>query len=665
MTVAPAHNVREMTLPQLLRAWATGDYRHRPALRHKEFGIWNEISWEQYYNYVCRTARGLHALGLRRGETVAVIADNIPEWYYTELAVQAVGGIVVGIYQSSVAREVAFGVNATDAVYVVAEDQEQVDKLIEVRDSIPNVRKVIYEDPRGMRRYREDPWFISFEELLQLGDAPVKSGGASGAGPDEGGGFDVERAIDDGRPDDTALMCFSSGTTDQPKPVVLSHKNMTFMGYNFATVERFQPTDDYLSFLPLAWMGEQMMAVATGLVAGFTVNCPEEVETIDEDLREIGPHLMFSPPRVWEAYMRNIRVKIEDSTWLKRFTFHHGLRVGLAAADLELAGHPVPFGLRTMRRLFHFILFRLLQDRFGFLRLRKAYTAGAALGPDVFRFFHALGVNLKQGYGQTETAGIFCFHRDDDIKFETVGPTVPGVELRISEQGEVLVRSEGVCQGYYKLPDATNAALDDGWLHSGDAGYIDDDGHLVIIDRLSDVMRTQHGEVFSPQFIENKLKFSHYINEAVVFGDGLPYIAALINIDPRTVGKWAEDRRLSYTTYMDLSQKPEVARLIKDEVARVNASLKPEHRIMRFALLYKLLDADDDELTRTGKVRRTFIAERYHDLFDALYDGRTSITASTTFHYQDGRVAEVKLSVDIHSMDEGLVTDGLRVATAR
>jgi len=641
------------TLPKLLWARASGPDRHRPALRHKEYGIWNEVSWEMYQQHVRWTAQGLLALGVKPGETVAVIADNIPEWYYMELAAQAIGAVVAGIYQSSVAREVAYGLQATDAVIVLAEDQEQVDKLLEVRDQIPAVRQVIFQDPKGMRRYRHDPWLMSFAELLELGKEREQ------AHPGE-----VDRLVAAGDPDAVCLMCFSSGTTDLPKPVMLSHRNVLVMGRNFASIEGFRPGDNYLSFLPLAWMGEQMMAVATGLVAGFTVNCPEEVETVDHDLREIGPHLIFSPPRVWEAQMRQIRVKMEDSTWLKRKVFDWGLKVGLQVADLRFAGQPVPPGLKLLHRFFHFALYRLIQDRLGFLRLRKAYTAGAALGPDVFRFFHALGINLKQGYGQTETAGIFCFHRDGDIKFETVGTPFPGVDVRVSDKGEILVRGDIVCRGYYRRDEATQKAIDDGWLHTGDAGYLDPDGHLVIIDRLGDVMRTQDGHVFSPQFIENKLKFSHYIKEAVVFGDGLPYVAALINIDAQTVGKWAEDRKLTYTTYLDLSQKPEVARLIRDEVAQVNARLKPEHRIRRFALLYKLLDADDEELTRTGKVRRSLIAQRYRPLFEALYDSRTEVPVRTTFHYQDGRVAEVEVRVAIHSLAAEEAGYGLPIATA-
>ncbi|HEY8368448.1 MAG TPA: AMP-binding protein, partial [Thermodesulfobacteriota bacterium] len=556
--------------------------------------------------------------------------------FYTELGVQAVGGIVVGVYASSVPREIAYSLAATDAVYVVAEDQEQVDKLLEVRAEIPGVRRVVFEDPRGLAGYRSDPWLLGFDELLELGRRE-----------DEGQPGVFDRLRDAGRPDDIALFCFSSGTTDLPKPVMLTHRNLVTMGYRFTETEGFRPGEDYLSFLPLAWMGEQMMAVATGLVAGFTVNCPESLETVEHDRREIGPHLMFSPPRVWESYVRHIRVKIDDSTPLKRGFFRLGLAVGHRVADRRLRGEAVPWPLRLLELFFRATLYRLVQDRLGFLRLRKAYTAGAALGPDVFRFFHALGINLKQGYGQTESGGIFCVHRDGDIRFDTVGVPYPGTEVRISAEGEVLVRGGSVARGYYRRDEATATLFEDGWLRTGDAGYLEPDGHLVIIDRLADVMRTGGGVVFSPQFIENKLKFSHFVREAVVFGDGLPYIAALINIDPETVGKWAEDRKLTYTTYADLSQKPPVGRLLLEEVERVNASLRPEHRIRRVALLYKLLDADDEELTRTGKVRRKLVAERYEPLFRALYDGSAEVPVKTRYQYQDGRVAEVELNVTI------------------
>ncbi len=637
------------TLPRLLRWRAEGPEAHRPALRHKEKGIWKTVSWREYWETARLVALGLMALGLEVQEKVAVVADNIPEWYFMELGTQAAGGVVVGIYQSGMPREIAYGIEATDSVFVMAEDQEQVDKLLEVRPLVPQVRRVIYQDPRGMRRYRDDPWLMSFDELLQLGrDARDR------LGPE------LERRLASQRADDVCLMCFSSGTTAQPKPVMLTHRNLMAMGRSFQQVERFSPTDQFFSFLPLAWIGEQMMAVATGLVVGFTVNCPEEVESALAEIREIGPHLMFSPPRIWEGYVRQVKVKIEDSTPLKRLVFRLGMAVGERVADRRLAGKEVPLWLRACHLLFRWVLYRPLLDRFGLSRLRKAYTAGAALGPDVFRFFHAMGLNLKQGYGQTEIAGIFCFHRDGDVRVETVGVPYPGAEVTISPEGEVLARGESVAAGYYKRPEETARLLEGGWLHTGDAGYLDERGHLVVIDRLSDVMRTADGTVFSPQFLENKLKFSPYVKEAVVFGNGMPYVAALVNVDPATVGKWAEDRKLAYTTYADLSQKPEVGQLILQQVRRVNALLPASQRIRRFALLYKLLDADDGELTRTGKVRRALIQERYRPLVDALYSPEGRVEVSVQFRYQDGRTADVTLAVPVYDAEPG-PPDGQRV----
>ncbi|MEW6049111.1 MAG: AMP-binding protein, partial [Bacillota bacterium] len=387
----PAPDWAEMTLPRLLRWRGEGPSGSRPALRHKDRGIWQTVSWREYWEAARLVAAGLMALGLEPGEKVGVVADNIPEWYFTELGTQAARGVCVGVYQSGMPREVAYALSATDTVFVLAEDQEQVDKLLEVRSQLPLVRRVIYQDPRGMRRYRDDPWLMSFEELLDLGR---RSLGRLSA--------DLERRLAAARPDEVCLMCFSSGTTSDPKPVMLTHSNLITMGRSFQDVEHFKQTDQHFSFLPLAWIGEQMMAVAAGLVVGFAVNCPEQVETALTELREIGPHLMFSPPRIWEGFTRQVRVKIEDSTPLKRLAFRAGMAVGERVADRKLAGRAVPLGLRLLHRALWWILYRPLLDRLGLVRLRKAYTAGAALGPDVFRFFHALGINLKQGYGQTE-----------------------------------------------------------------------------------------------------------------------------------------------------------------------------------------------------------------------------------------------------------------------
>ncbi len=637
----PSPDLTEMTLPRLLRWRAQGPWSQRPALRHKDRGIWQTYTWQAYWGTARLVALGLMGLGLRPDQKVAVIADNIPEWYFTELGTQAAGGVCVGVYQSGMPREIAYALEATDAVYVMAEDQEQVDKLLEVRDRLRMVQRVIYQDPRGMRRYRDDPWLMSFGELL-----------AEGRRQETRLGPELESRIAAAQPTDVCLMCFSSGTTSDPKPVMLTHRNLLTMGQQFQAVEGFRPTDEYLSFLPMAWIGEQMMSVATGLVVGFAVNCPEQVETALTELREIGPHMMFSPPRIWEGFSREVKVRIEDSTPLKRWVYRLGMATGGRVADRRLAGKPVPVGLRLAHRLFWWVLYCPLLDRLGLLRIRKAYTAGAALGPDVFRFFHAMGLNLKQGYGQTEITGIFCFHRDREVRVDTVGRPYPGAEVVVSPEGEILARGASVSPGYYKRPEETARLLEGGWLHTGDAGYLDPQGHLVVIDRLSDVMRTRDGAVFSPQFIENKLKFSPYVKEAVVFGDGLPYVAALVNIDPSTVGRWAEARKIAFTTYADLSQKPEVGRLIQAEVAAVNQSLPAPHRIRRFALLYKLLDADDEELTRTGKVRRPLVAARYAPLVQALYSNSREVPVSVDVRYQDGRLARLEMVVALYDVEQ-------------
>ncbi|MFN4071413.1 MAG: AMP-binding protein, partial [Thermus caldifontis] len=444
-------------------------------------------------------------------------------------------------------------------------------------------------------------------------------------------------------------------STGRPKAAMLRHRNLIHMGVALQEVDPLLPTDDYLSFLPLAWIGEQMMSVAMALTGGFAVNFPEAVETAMQDLKEIGPHVMFSPPRVWESIQSSIWVRMSESYAFNRFVYERLLKIGYRAAEYRMRGRPMPLGLRLSYWLAEQVLFRPLRDQLGFLRLRRAYTGGAALGPDVFRFFHAIGVNLKQIYGQTEIIGIAFVHRDGDVRHDTVGLPIPGTEVRISEEGEILCRSDAVCAGYWERPEATAETFRDGWLHTGDAGYLTEDGHLVVIDRLSDVMRTEKGTVFSPQFVENKLKFSPYIKEAVVFGDRKPYLAAFINIDPQTVGKWAEDRGLAYTTYLDLSLKPEVAELIRKEVEKVNGELPEDLKIQRFVLLYKLLDADDEELTRTGKVRRGLIAKRYAPLVEALYSPLEAVEVEAEYRYQDGTIQRLRAQVPVLDLREEVV----------
>ncbi len=627
------------TFPKLLREKYLKWGDSKVAIREKDYGIWNEVTWKGYYENVKYFALGLKKLGFERGEHISIIGNNEPEWVYAELAAQSLGGAVIGIYQDSTPPEIKYIAELSDSVYVITEDQEQTDKLLEIKDELPLLRKIIYWDPKGMRNYK-DPILMSFKEVQELGREFEKEH------PNL-----FEEEIDKGDEEDIALILTTSGTTSLPKLAMLTHKNMLKMAENLLVkVDPMYPDDEFVSFLPLAWVGEQMMSISGGLLIGFTVNFPEEPTTVTENIREIGPHVMFSPPRVWEGIVSMIQVKIEDSTPLKRLVYRTFMPIGYKMADFKFNKEKPPLKWKILYKIGYFMLFRALKDRIGMSRIRKAYTGGAALGPDVFRFYHAIGVNLKQIYGQTEIAGISVVHRDDDIKFETVGKPIPETEIRISEEGEILSRSPSVFKGYYKNPEATAEALRDGWLHSGDAGYIDEDGHLVVIDRMKDVMRLSDGSIFSPQYIENKLKFSPYIKEAVVFGKDKPYVTAFINIDYENVGKWAENHQIAYTTYTDLSQKPEVYELIRKDVERVNKQLPEAARIKRFLILHKELDADDQELTRTRKVRRRFIEQKYNELVRAMYEDKDSVEVQAKVKYRDGREAVIKAYVKVETM---------------
>ncbi|CAM3554741.1 AMP-binding protein [Deinococcus frigens] len=633
MTPYDVGDVTTLTIPQLLAKRAAQTPK-AVALRHKEYGIWNETTYAEYLARAREVAAGLHALGIVRGEKVAVLADNIPAWVFMEIGVQALGAVSVGMYQSSSSEEARYVLDYTDAVLVLAEDEEQVDKLLDHRASLPHIRKVIYEDPRGMSKHAGDDWFMSFDELLKLGQAEAATV------------FDREAAL--GKPDDVCHFSLTSGTTGNPKAAMLSHRNLLYMGQALGEVDPLSPGDDYLSFLPMAWIGEQMMTVAVALANAVTVNFPESNETAMHDLVEIGPHFMFAPPRVWEGIQSSMFIRMQESYGPNRALYRKLLAWSTDAADASLSGKKAGGATAFKRWLAYWGLTRPLLDGLGFLRLKRAYTGGAALGPDVFRFYHGLGVNLKQIYGQTENIGIAYVHRDGDVRFDTVGKILPGGEVRITDEGEIISRSPAVVVGYYKRDDASAETIRDGWLHSGDAGRLTPDGHLQVIDRLSDVMNTAGGETFSPQFIENRLKFSPYIKEAVAFGDGETQVTAFLNVDPMTAGQWAEKRQIAYSTYMDLSSRPELAELILKEVQEANTRLEPHERIARFVLLYKLLDADDDELTRTGKVRRKLIREKYAPIVAALYDGSEQVRVEATFKYQDGQTQRVETDVVVH-----------------
>ena len=631
----------DYTIPQLLR-WRVNETGDKVALREKDFGYWNNYTWNDFYDHVRKVALGLDKLGIKKDDKLALIGDNIPELLFMAIGAQSIGAVSAGIYQTSLPDEIADLVNYMDVKAVFCNDQEQVDKLVEVRDRIPQVRKVIYEDPRGMRDYRSDDWFVFIEDLYELGAA------TDAENPEKYDAF-----IDQGKPGDVCHFCLTSGTTGLSKASMMTHKNYVNMGIQITKVDELADTDEYLSFLPFAWIGEQMNSFGVAMATGITINFPESVETAMEDLKEIGPHFMFGAPRIYETLRSQIWLKIDESYWLNRFAYEKFIKIGEKAARYRMSGKPMPLSLRFLSWLGKVMVTDPLINQIGLRRLRRAYTGGAALGPELFTFYQAIGVNLKQIYGQTEITGIAYMHLDGDVRPDTVGKPLPGTELKISEEGEILSKSASVCDGYYKRDEQTEELLAGGWLHSGDAGYIDDNGHLIVIDRLSDVMHNSNGEMFSPMFLENKLKFSPYIKEAVIFGDKRDFVSALINIDPIVVGKWAEDRGISYTTYMDLSNKPEVAELLKEAVIDINARAEKEHfKIKRFAVLYKLLDMDDGELTKTGKIRRKFVMEKYQNLYDALYDENVDKkTVEAFFQYQDGQSTTVEAEMKFYTME--------------
>jgi long-chain acyl-CoA synthetase len=594
-------------------------------------------------------AHGLASLGVRRGEVIGVLGDNRPEWLIAELAAQCLGAAVVGVYPTSVGDEVLHILDLAEVRVVVAEDQEQVDKLVQLKARLARLEHVIYYDPHGLEQAREG-YLAKFTDVEAAGRR---------AGERRPGWLDGEIAA--GGAGDTAVICTTSGTTSQPKLAQLSHANLWSMAEHLQVVDPLHAGQRYVSFLPLAWIGEQMLAVACGLVHGLTLAFPEDAATQRTDLREIGPDVMLSPPRIWEGMLSSVQVRIDDAGWLKRRVFGWAYRVGDAVAGCRVRGEKPGPRLAAAHLLADAVGLRPVRDQLGLTRIQRCYTGGAPLSPDVFRFFHAIGVNLKQIYGQTEICGLAVCHRDDDVRFHTVGTPLPGTEVRIADDGEILLRSASVFAGYLRNPEATVAAIDrDGWLHTGDAGYLEDD-QLVVIDRRTDVLTQPDGSRFSSAFIENKLKFSPYIEEAVSFA-APGGISAIVCLDPATTGAWAEHARLPYTTYADLAGKTEVGELIAEEIARANTDLPDAVRVRRFVILHKQLDPDDDEITRTRKVRRKVIARRYADIIAGLARGDEAASVRTTVRYQDGSEAERTLTLPIHAP---LASDALAMRRRR
>jgi long-chain acyl-CoA synthetase len=628
--------VDKYTFPQILYRQAERLGSSMIAIREKAFGIWQAYNWEEYLNYTKRVSLGLLSLGLKRGENVGLILDNHPEWLFAELGVQAVGGITIPLFTSAVSKELGVGLGRVNAAYVFAQDQEQVDKLLEIREDLSYVRRLIYIDPTGMRSYRSDPWLISFSDLLDLGEALDQEQ------PDL-----FVKELWEGKPDEVALMIMTSGTTGVPKMVMLAHENFIDMARKWLETAPIGIGDNWISITPTAWIVDQLWGMGITLSGGLAMNFPETFETAVEDFREIGPTVIVTSSRFWEDLASKIRVKISDAGFLKRRLYYWSQNVGGRVVDLESEGNPVPGKLRFLRWLATRLVSQPLMDRVGCLGFRGAYTGGHPISPDVIRFFRANGLNLKQCYGLTEAGGIFQVQPDDEVKPETVGKPLPRTEVRIAEDQEVLVASKSNFKGYYENPEATAEALKEGWFHTGDAGYLDDDGHLLIIGRKEDIMRTQEGEAFSPDFIETRLKFSPYIQEAVIWGEGQPYLTAFINIDFGNVGNWAEDRKIPYTTYSDLSQQPAVEELMVGEVREVNTQLPKPMQLVKIILLYKMLDADDEELTRTGKVRRKFVFEQYKRLIDAMYEDKTELPVTGQVRYRDGHVGTIETTVKI------------------
>jgi long-chain acyl-CoA synthetase len=577
------------------------------ALREKKYGIWQEVTWTQYAAHVRAICLGLVRLGLERGDRIAVICGNRPAWLYVELAAQSAGAIPLGIYVDSLPDQVERILDHSEARFVLVEDQEQADKVLGVRGALPRLERIIVDDMRGLEGYR-DPMIVSLAVVAE-----------DGRGLEGRADLRYDEMLGQSDARDVALLAYTSGTTGAAKAAMISHRNLLSMAAGVTDVDPLHEADQIFSFLPFAWVGEQLLSVAIALHVGATVNFPEEPETLREDLREIGPHVLIAPPRFWEAMCSEYQVKIDDAGLVKRLATRAALAIG-ERVSTRRNGARTGWTGRALYGVAYAAALRAMLDKLGLSRIRYAYSGGAPLGAETFEFFRALGLNLKQVYGQTETSGICVLHRDADVRAETVGTPTAGTRIRISDAGEVLVASDSVFVGYWKNPDATKRVLDDdGWLRTGDAGLVDDAGHLVVIDRLQDVLRLVDGSRVAAALIENKLKFSPYVREAVVIGEDRPHVVALVQIDMGTVGNWAEDRRVPFTTFKDLSRKPEVFALIGEAVARVNAGLPAGARIGGFALFDKELDADDDELTRTQKVRRATIVRKYAAMIDDLY----------------------------------------------
>ncbi|MBA2413924.1 MAG: AMP-binding protein [Burkholderiaceae bacterium] len=628
------------TFPRLLVEHA----RVRPnatAIREKDLGIWQSWTWRQMLQEVSEIAAGLMQAGFKRGQHLAIIGENRPRLYFTMTAVQCLGGIPVPMYQDAAAAEMVFVFDNAEIRFAVVEDQEQVDKVLEVREKVPHLQQIFYDDARGLRHYQQ-AGLQPYEALRVSGQQWLKQNPAT-----------VSEEIAKGRATDIGAMFYTSGTTGDAKGVVLGYDNLIAAGRAGAELEALTANEDVLAYLPMAWIGQNIFSYTQWLVCGFTVNCPESAATVTADTREIGPTYYFAPPRVLEAMLTQVMIRMEDASGIKRRMFHYFMGVARHVGGRLLDKQPVGLGDRLLYSLGNWFVYAPLRNSLGMSRVRVAYTAGEAIGPDLFTFYRSLGINLKQLYGSTETSVFVCVQENGGVKADTVGPPVKGVEIKLSDAGEILIRSPGLFREYYKAPQATREAKDaEGWFHTGDAGYFDQGGHLKIIDRAKDVGKLADGTLFAPKYIENKLKFFPTIKEAVAFGDQRAMVTAFINIDMEAVGNWAERHNLPYAGYTDLAAKPEVLALVREAIGKVNADLAADPKlanaqIHRFIVLHKELDADDDELTRTRKVRRGFIQQKFDQLVAAMYCGLNEQYIETAVKFEDGRTGQINATLKI------------------
>jgi len=628
------------TFPKLLlhHARVRGE---RPAIREKDLGIWQTWTWKQFADEVRRLACGLAQQGFKRGAHLVIVGENRPRLYAAVCATQSLGGVPVPLYQDAVAAEMAFPIQNADITHAIVEDQEQVDKLLEILPKCPTLTHIYYDDSRGLRHYAQ-PELMAYDALLELGREF-----------DERNPAFLDAEIAQGSGADAAAMFFTSGTTGVAKGVVLTHHSLIDRATAAAQMEGLTDRDVVFAYLPPAWIGQNIFSYAQPMVTGYCICCPESVDTVVSDMREIGPTYYFAPPRVLEALLTQVTIRIEDLWWGGRKAYHFFMNVAQRVGGKLLDGKPVPIFDRLLYAFGNVFLYGPLRDVLGMSRIRVAYTAGEAIGPDLFKFFRSIGINLKQLYGSTETSVFVCIQPNGQVKADTVGPPVKGVELKFTPQRELLIRSPGLFHSYYKEPKATADVKDaEGWYHTGDAGYFDPDGHLKIIDRVKDVGQLADGTLFAPKYLENKLKFFPHIKEAVAFGDQREQVCAFINIDMEAVANWAERRNLAFSGYTDLASRDEVHKLIRECVEKVNVDLagEPEianSQIHRFIILHKELDADDGELTRTRKVRRGFIAEKYAPLIDALYGGKKECYIETQVRFEDGRTGMISANLKV------------------